>query len=71
MTVHYGADKKELIICLDSQNELDSNLLASIREHIGKSISLYHKALTNGVEKECAAMLLPSFASCARRIKDC
>ena len=40
LTVHYGADKQELIVYLDSENELNSNFLASIREHIGKSISL-------------------------------
>jgi thymidylate synthase ThyX len=61
LTVYYGADKQELVVYLDSENELNSNLLASIREHIGKSISLYHKALANGVEEECATMLLPSF----------
>jgi hypothetical protein len=63
VTIFYGtsSDKQEVTVCLDSPNELGSDLLAHVREHLGKSISIYRQALAEGVDAKSAQMLLPVF----------
>ena len=47
------------VVYLESAQELDSNFLACLREHFGKSLSIYARAIANGVDKKEAKKLLP------------
>jgi hypothetical protein len=51
--------EQEFKVYLESAQELDSNFLASLREHFGKSLSIYARAIANGVDKKDAKKLLP------------
>jgi hypothetical protein len=51
--------EQEFQVYLESAQELDSNFLASLREHFGKSLSIYARAIANGVDKKEAKKLLP------------
>ncbi len=45
----------------NTENALNSVLLAQVREHVGKSISLYKKLIDQGVGKREARMLLTEY----------
>lgn len=45
----------------DIENALNSVLLAQVREHVGKSISLYKKLVDRGVGRREARMLLTEY----------
>lgn len=55
--------EQEFKVYLESAQELDSNFLASLREHFGKSLSIYARAIANGVDKKEAKKLLPILLS--------
>ena len=45
----------------DIENALNPVLLAQVREHVGKSISLYKKLVDQGVGRREARMLLTEY----------
>lgn len=45
----------------NTENALDNLLLSQIREHVGKSISLYKRLLKAGVEKKKARLMLTEY----------
>jgi len=45
----------------NTENALDNLLLSQVREHVGKSISLYKRLLKSGVEKKKARLMLTEY----------
>jgi len=55
----HNLEPQEFEVWLESAKELNPNFLASLREHLGKSMSIYIQALANGVDEKEAKKLLP------------